>query len=66
MKIKFKPWEKIQTISWNIWYVNYISIFDWYITYNIWDWNDKFTNMDEWQILKNDDKKQIWFNVEFD
>lgn len=64
MKIKFKPWEKVQLISWTIVYINSINIYNWYINYNVWDWLDKFLNTDEWQIKKLD-KKQIWFNVEF-
>lgn len=50
LKPKYSPWEKVELVSGVTWYINYIMAFDWYYTYNVWDWFDKFISMDEWQI----------------
>lgn len=62
IEIKYKPWEKVKTISWMDVYINCVNVYNWYITYNIWDGTDKFLNVDEWQLLPLDNN-YIWFTV---
>lgn len=63
MKIKFKPGEKVKTVSGKTCWINTADISSLWVTYNIWDGEDKFMNVDEWQIDAYE-WKPIWFNVE--
>lgn len=56
----FSPWEKVMTISGNVWYINSVNHFKWYTLYSVWDWNKDFLTMDEWALKKYEEDK-IWF-----
>lgn len=64
MIVKYKPKQKVKTVSWSEWWVNYILVFDTYITYNLWDGGTQFLTVDEWQISCSLEQESIWFNIE--
>lgn len=51
------PWDKVQTITGNIWYISSRTHFVGYVTYSVWDWCDKYHSMDEWMLTPYIEKK---------
>lgn len=53
----FSPWEKVMTISGNVWYINSVNHFKWYVHYSVWDGCKDFLIMDEWMVKKYEEDK---------
>lgn len=64
IKTKYNIWDKVILLSWNKFWVNYICFYKDYYTYNLWDWNTAFLNVDEWQIKWLEEGSSIWFTVQ--
>lgn len=59
---KFSLKEKVQTIFWEVWLVDKISIdTNKNILYLVWFWNQKYEWLSEYQ-LDNIKSKKIWFD----
>ena len=65
LKLKYKPWDKAETIFWTKWYIHAVNIQKDDTIYELWMWDTEYWNFSEWQ-LKPSKKKNIGFNVNFD
>ena len=60
---KYNITDKVQTLEWQVYYVEWISVFKDFIIYKLYDWNDKVTELYERQLQPIVHKETaLWFN----